>query len=773
MKKIISLFALLIISHAVLAQGISEWKAYTSFRSVLAIAEDKDGRLWTVTDGGVAIYEDISLVKSLTTIDGLSRLDGTTIAYDEERDRIFVGYVTGRIDVIDAVSFEVRTLTDIERNVSFSAKAITKILVIQNSLLVATNFGIVDFDIQTLFVRDNYTRLGSFAEAIPIYDLFVSDNQLYAGTEEGIAFSTVNGNYSTGEWSNFDQSNGYVSEATVALGRFEDTLYASTRNANYLFDGANWNTNTRFTNNLILDYEIQNQSFIALALKNIYIKSSDADFEVRFLSSYFSTSLARLLNSDSKFVFGTLNNGLGIVSSSNLRISNSIPEGPFQNFFDGLNFDGNILIAASTQKSSPDGNINKGKGYYIFENNRWQNFNEFTNSIIDDADFRQTLRSTITEDYYYFGAWGRGVARHTKETGEVVIFDETNSILRGWPQDNPNFPVISGLETDSFGDVWAISRFGGTPLYRQTPGDTNWQAFDEDDAISPSDLYEGLFIDSFDQKWIPLQNQQASGRGLLVLRTNNPSDDTDDDGVKLEFGSGNGNLPNNKVQAIAEDLNGEVWIGTERGIARFIFPELIIDGGAQERDAQWLINEDTSAVSRFLLRDVNASAIAVNAANEKWIGSANQGIWVLNPEGSRIIKRFTKENSPLFSDNIKSIKVNDLTGEVFIATDLGLIGYQDVPKQAVREMDKLKVFPNPFNYSKNSEILIEGLSNKANIKILGVDGTVVNTFETNGGRASWNGKDFNGRELGTGIYYVIAVDAEGSSKGVGKVVIVK
>ncbi|HBZ39621.1 MAG TPA: hypothetical protein DEO59_14530 [Balneola sp.] len=165
--------------------------------------------------------------------------------------------------------------------------------------------------------------------------------------------------------------------------------------------------------------------------------------------------------------------------------------------------------------------------------------------------------------------------------------------------------------------------------------------------------------------------------------------------------------------------------------------------------------------------------MAVNAANEKWIGSINQGLYLLNPEGSKIIKRFTTENSPLFSNSIKSIAVNDITGEVFIATEGGLISYQDIPKGSIAKMDELKVFPNPFNYQKNEQIFIDGLSDKSLIKILGVDGTVVNSFSSEGGRVSWNGMDSSGNMLGSGVYYIIAVDDSKGSKGVGKVVIVR
>jgi flagellar hook assembly protein FlgD len=88
-------------------------------------------------------------------------------------------------------------------------------------------------------------------------------------------------------------------------------------------------------------------------------------------------------------------------------------------------------------------------------------------------------------------------------------------------------------------------------------------------------------------------------------------------------------------------------------------------------------------------------------------------------------------------------------------------------------MEDLKVFPNPFNYEQNNQIFIEGLSEESTIKILGVDGTVVTKFDTIGGRVTWDARDSNGGELGSGVYFVVAVDSEGSSKGVGKIIIVR
>tara|TARA_R110001599_G_scaffold1889_4_gene9989 strand:- start:465684 stop:468005 length:2322 start_codon:yes stop_codon:yes gene_type:complete len=754
------------------AQSILDWQSYTSFRSVSDITEDSKGRIWMTTEGGVLVTENSKVIKTLTPIEELARLDGSTIIYSEELKKIFIGYLTGEIDVVDENDFQVEKLTDIKRNNSFSQKAINDFYLLENSLFVATDFGLVEYNLNGLFVKDTYTKFGNFNTAIPVNTILEDSGVLYLGTEEGIAFTIQDGSFSSSDWENYTDSDGYTSESTEALGFFDNELYASTLVENYKLTDGTWGINSEFGNAVIVDYKTTNNFIIALSEEMIYHKEGTQNFHSSSLQGSIGTVISREPFTDTILV-GTRINGLGILDLSNDTISYETQEGPYVNFFEGLNFYDGVLISGSTRSSSRREEIDKTRGFYIFENGEWENYNEIITPDFQNVVYRQPFKTTASENYYYFGSWGTGVVRFDKETDEIKLFDETNSTLRGWPQDNELYPVISGLETDSNNDVWLVSRYGNTPLYRQTPGDDDWQQFQENSAVSSSDLYENLFIDSFDQKWIALQNAQSSGTGLLVIDTKNPEDESDDVGVKLQSGTNSGNLPDSKVNVIVEDKNGEVWIGTSRGIAKFIFPELIVEGSIQERTAQWLINEDTSAVSRFLLRDVNATAMAVNAANEKWIGSANQGIYLLNAEGSKILKRFTMDNSPLFSNSIKSIAINDVTGEVFIGTDVGLISYQGIPNKSVSKMEELKVFPNPFSYKKNDLVFIEGLSDKTIVKVLGVDGMVVNSFTTNGGRVSWDGRDSTGGMLGSGVYFVVAVDSEGNSKGVGKVVIVR
>jgi ligand-binding sensor domain-containing protein len=78
-----------------------------------------------------------------------------------------------------------------------------------------------------------------------------------------------------------------------------------------------------------------------------------------------------------------------------------------------------------------------------------------------------------------------------------------------------------------------------------------------------------------------------------------------------------------------------------------------------------IILEDNLA--QELLFEQFITDIAVDGANNKWIGTADSGLFLVSPNGQETKYHFTINNSPLPSNVINDV-VNNLTGEVFIAT---------------------------------------------------------------------------------------------------------
>ena len=165
--------------------------------------------------------------------------------------------------------------------------------------------------------------------------------------------------------------------------------------------------------------------------------------------------------------------------------------------------------------------------------------------------------------------------------------------------------------------------------------------------------------------------------------------------------------------------------------------------------------------------------MAVNGANQKWIGSINQGLWLLNEEGTTILERYTEENSPLISNNILSIAINEESGEIFVATDRGLVSFIDIAQSPKAKMGSLKVYPNPFLYDQHERIIIENLSQSTRIRVLNSGGNVVHELQASGGRAQWDGYNSNGQKFSSGVYFLVAWDVSEGERGIGKVVIIR
>ena len=704
------------------------------------------------------------------------RLDGRVISYLEGFNTLMIGYIDGMIDLYNIETGSFERIEDIRRVQSFSARAVNSILFKNGSIYVATDFGVVVYDPNTFLVSSSYTKIGDFDTGTPILDIDIRDGMIRVATQQGIAVASLESNLSIQtSWTTYSQSDGLPAETVQSIVFFNDELFASTNLENLVYRNGEWVTNEVLTGYAQVKYKDITDSGFLIAYNPTRILRLTPENELRLNIPGFEGMSDIVYDEEinSQVYVSSIVSGMGIGPLNSNAFESVIPDGPNLNFFEGMSFDGNVFISGSTRLSQRDNLLDDPKGYYIFDGEVWENYNRVNNQVLNENRFRQVFTSTFTEEYYYVGSWGRGIARHNRETDEIQVYNAANSPLRGWAADSDTFPVISGLETDSEGRVWATSRFATNPLYVQQPGEDEWINYGKSSAVGGTDEYLGLFIDSFDQKWISLQSAGRSGRGLLVLDTGETENVDESFGVKLTDDISNGNLPDLQITDIIEDRDGEVWVGTERGIARYIFPQFIISGTQEERRGQWLLNEDPDAESPFLLRDINVTSMAVNSANQKWIGTANEGVWLLNETGSAILKHYTTNNSPLLSNAIRDIAVHEETGEIYISTELGLSVYGDVPLSPVQSMDNLKVYPNPFVYDRHNSILIDNLSETTTIRILGVNGSLINTIDNRGGRAEWNGLDYKGEQVGSGVYIVVALGPDGNQRGIGKVAIIR
>jgi hypothetical protein len=271
-----------------------------------------------------------------------------------------------------------------------------------------------------------------------------------------------------------------------------------------------------------------------------------------------------------------------------------------------------------------------------------------------------------------------------------------------------------------------------------------------------------LMVDkSYNYIWMAVKNV-----GLLVYDFNDtPTDNTDDQYKLIVSGEGNGDLPSKVINTIVEDKDGEIWIGTEAGPAVLYNASAIFDGG--DFDVQQVLIEQDGVI-QLLLETQNVIEIVVDGGDRKWFGTDGGGLFLMSADGTKLIHDFNEDNSPLFSNNILALAMNDNTGELYIGTDKGIMGYKGEATEGADNLDDLYAYPNPVRPEYTGIISIKGFIDESDVKISDASGNPVYSTVSKGGQAIWNGNNLEGERVKSGIYYCFAVSRTSSQKGFAK-----
>jgi hypothetical protein len=176
---------------------------------------------------------------------------------------------------------------------------------------------------------------------------------------------------------------------------------------------------------------------------------------------------------------------------------------------------------------------------------------------------------------------------------------------------------------------------------------------------------------------------------------------------------------------------------------------------------------------QILLETEVVSAITVDGGNRKWLGTQSSGVFLVSPDGTTQLEHFTKENSPMPSNNVTSITINGNSGEVFIGTDQGIVSYRGEATDGAKEASCATVFPNPVRETYQGPVAITGLIADSDVRITDMAGNLVYRTISNGGQAVWPATDLSGQRVSSGVYLVLASDPSGTSHCNTKVMVVR
>ncbi len=757
------------------------WQASPSLRNVQALSASNDA-LWVGTEGGVYSYAPATgEIARYTPVQGLSRVDVRAIAYDGARDVVWIGYADGVLDRLEVASGAVRPIFDIAQATRFSARGINRIDVEVDSLLISTEFGVVVFDAVRNEVSDTYERFGTLPGATAVRDVLVAPQPdgrpgLWVGTREGVAYAPLDA-------PNLREPSAWTVDPeapsdVLSLAFSEGGLFAGVEQVDAeagdvrIRNGDGTWSRLFLAGETVPDLLVDGSDLIAITVFVVVVRNA-AGTTARYNVENSSGLQAGVIGPDGMLWTGDRFEGL--IAYPDLTTVESglieptlqlIPNGPETNEILSLDVaEGGVVWAGFR---APSVRVN---GFAKLDGATWTNFS-FDNGDGVLPDFA-SIGAVHVDDFgnVWFGSGdtfrGVGVFQYTPE-GEVVQYVPENSSLRPSSSSNPNYVVTAGLDVDEEGRLWVTNRFASPPLHVRTP-EGEWHGLGRPSGV-PSDLsYDKIYLDSFGQKWIT----GYRGNGFLVLDTGaDPLDDEDDRAAVVRaVGSVGTGLPDAQVNAIIEDRSGRMWLGTDRGLATVFSPGSAFAGDLASQ-VTWARTPDGAS---FFLRDLRIFDIAVDPADRKWLASSS-GVWLLNAEGDEVIANFTTENSPLPSDVVVAVDVDEQSGAVHFATSGGLYTYRGDAVAASPTAEDLFIYPNPVRADGGAlpEIAITGLVDEAEVRVLTVDGQVVASFRTRGGSVRWDGRDQRtGTVVPSGVYIVAAAGQDGEGTAYGKVAVIR
>ena len=705
---------------------IGTWKNYLAYNSASYIAEGKD-RIYCVANGGLYfIQKEDESINRLSKITGLSDVGVKQAAYCEDNDIVLIAYENCNIDLL--INNHIINISDIKRKGVAGKKTINNIVIKNNIAYLSSSLGLILIDLLAVEIKETY----NVGEQIAINGCAFLEDSIILATDYGLYGSNIN-NSNLADFSNW-----------VLVGNSSDSYDNVVNSSNGLIvDSSSHIVSITSNNHLVVAFSDSIQIDNTTDIKHIKFEN---------------IKHAHIDNENHLWVADSIN---GLLKFINYEYSGTyIPKGPVRNNIYSLNYSNEHLYQCH------GGHANFSSNSLIYDGvsikNSYDDWKDYNFTKLGNA--RDILGVAVRNGTEYYASWYDGISEMKDD--KLISkhgFNNTNGALDTAYYSN-NRIRISSVKFDSHGNLWALNSEVNRPLVVKTT-QNEWHSF----TMNQNQVglfFDDLLIDSHDQKWGVL----ARGNGLFIFDDNNTIEDPNDDQYKfLNTNIGEGGLPSLYIYSLAEDLDGEIWVGTDRGIAVFYNPGGIFSG--QPFDAQQILITE-GEYGQYLLSEEKVKCIAIDGANRKWIGTEKSGVFLLSEDGQEDIQHFTKNNSPLFSNNIVDIAINHKTGEVFIGTNQGLLSYTSDATRGANSQNATKVFPNPVSESYSGPIAIRGLVTDANVKITDISGNLVFETTANGGEAIWNGENKFGLRASTGVYLVFSCDVYGQEKMVSKILFI-
>ncbi len=760
MKRPAIILILLNLTLFLQSQPVGSWSDHLSFFSARNIAVSQ-GKIFTSTGEALLVYDrGSSELTKLTRVQGLSETGISTIAWSQEQNLLVIAYNNANVDIIRERT--VYNIPDIERKYIPGNKQSYRIRTNGKYAYLATSFGIVVIDLAKMEISDTW-RPGDESGTPEIFDLTFSSGFIYAATSSGVyyALATDTGLSYFGNWQR-------VAGLPSPQGEYNAIVSSS---GNIYVN----RTGQYFTADSV--YRIAGSASLFSTEPGIMNLSFDL-FPGGFIIS--SKSEARVFGADGILIKnvnsynpGTPDIAQAVSDGSDIWIadrSKGLVRGENMTAFTTLNLPGPYTNDVNFMTSSGGRTFIAGGGVDNAWNNIWRTFEVFSydagswhSSYIPALqDPMRILPDPSDRTHYWVSSWGHGLLEF-KDDSIVQKFDDSNSPLKTIIPGRP-YSRVCGLAMDNERNIW-MTQTGVPGTIKVLRPDKTW-------IVNPMTINAptvgDILITRSGIKWVILPR----GYGLFVLDDNKTPDVFTDDRTRQFLVRDVDSHVISNIYSIAEDLEGNIWVGTDQGPAIYNNPDKIF--GEDTRAFRVKIpRNDGTGLADYMLGTETVTSIAVDGANRKWLGTYSSGAYLLSPDGTTKIASYNTDNSPILSNSVFAVSVDSKSGEVWFGTSKGVISVRGDATTGSDAFRNVYSFPNPVRETFQGNVTITGLMRNTQIRITDVSGNLVYRATSDGGQATWDLTTYNGQRVSTGVYLVFCASEDGSQSCVIKMLVIK
>jgi len=739
---------------------VGSWSDHLVYNTAECVAAGVD-EVFASTGSSILIYnKGFAELKKMSRINGLTETGISTIAWSEENKALIIAYLSTNVDLLK--NNIVYNIPDISRKYIPGKKEINKIRTNGKYAYLICSFGIVVVDLNKMEIYDTW-KPGNGSDNTEVWDIAFGKGKIYAATDAGV-YSADLSNTGLSYFGNWN----LITILPNPGGNYTACIFSGNKLYTNLSDPISGGDQV---------YVIDDASTLFSFTAGVYNKSFDSaitGFTISSRSSikYYNLS-GSLINTISSYGWGIPNISQAVIDNEDIwiaDINSGLVRGENISVFSALTLPGPVSnnafnITSYNRKTVICGGAtdvswnNQGRPLQvsIHENNNWGSLPSGT--IIDPM---RALIDPDNNNHMFVSTWGGGLLEYENDN-LLKQYTESNSPLQTIIPGRP-YVRICGLALDKSKNLW-LTQTGVPGSIKVLKPDGTWIA---NPVTIDAPTIGDIIITKTGHKWIILPR----GYGLFVLDDNNTPDVFSDDRYKKLLVQDIGNQPISFVYSIAEDLDGNIWIGTDQGPLIYYNPEKVFDSDLKANRIKISRNDGTDQAD-IVLKTETITSIAIDGANRKWLATTSSGAYLLSPDGTTQIKNYNEQNSPLFSNSIVTLAVDNKSGEVWFGT---LKGVQSVRGDATTGGEKFKnvyTFPNPVREGFTGNVTITGLIKDSQIRITDISGNLVYETVSDGGQATWDLKNYTGRRVATGVYLVFCASRDGSQSFVTKMLVIK